>query len=820
MFWVALAWVAGLACGLLCPLPAWPLVAGAGVGLLMGVLRLVRSRRIQHTLEPAGRCLLLALVLLAWHAGSQVARQDALAANQRAALPAELPATIEGRVAEEPTFQPDGWQIVLRDVVATPQDLRLAPIRLRQSLSLTLRDTAAAPFTRNPHALPLPGRPLRAFGVLQPLLPPRTPTTFDHLQYWRSRQLQTRLTVARAQDVELGPASHGLWPDFLGLMRDTRLAIGELFERELPHPQANLARALVLGEVERLGLADRDAFRATGLSHLMAVSGFNTALVLLVFLGFARIAGAPPRLAMGIGMLAIAVFTALTGFEPPVLRAALMSFFVLAAFVLGRPGSTLAGLATATFVSLVIEPRNLLRIDWQLSYCCVLSLLLFTPPMLALLTRPLNIEAEHESAPPTLWRRLRYQWLWLPLAATLAVQLGMLPLQIYYFHQINLLFALANLVGIFLGSIAMVLLTIMIVLGWLPWLPIAIAWLASIAMELMIQFIRALEQAQWAQIALAGMPLVIMLLFYLIVLSGRWLRAPEADEAPNPPAQRRSLLFRLAALGVLLAWLPLVAGAPVGDLEVYFLDVGQGDAIVVRAPNGRVMLVDGGRNMPRDAGRYTVGPFLDALGIRRLDVVVATHADADHVGGLPWLLTHYDVGCVLHGPDLSTSQVFAAMRAVESARHIPVYQVQWGAALQGFGPLAVRCLGPVAGADNNNASIVLLLSYLQSQILLTGDLEAAGEQAILQAGLASDVEVLKLGHHGSKSSSSAAFLTATRPELAIISVGAKNRYGHPAPDVLHRLDHLQIPAFRTDQSGTLRLQTDGHRLELYRYAGR
>ncbi len=789
----------------------------AGVLAVVGGTLLWRSRRVYSDLMPTGRLLLVALGFLAWQAGSRVAHEDVAAQKQIKSMPPEFMARVSGHVAEEPVFKAESWQLILRDVVVEPLTTTTQPRRMVQRLCLTLRDYAAKTFIENPRALPLPGQNVRVIGRIQPLIAPRTPNNFDSMQYWRSRELQARLTVSQPEYLETGPPPQGMWSDFLDLMRQARQAIGALFERELPHPQANLARAFFLGEAERLELADRDAFRATGLSHLMAVSGFNTALVLLVILVFARIFGMPPRPAIGVGMLAIAVFTALTGFEPPVVRAAFMSFFILTAYLLGRPGGTLSGFAAAVFVSLVLEPRNLLRIDWQLSYSCVLSLLLFTGPLLHLLGKSLAIESEKTLEIPTnVWRRIFQRWLLLPLAATFAVQLGLLPLQLYYFRQINLLFPLANLVGIALGSAAMISLTMLVLIGWIPWFAIAATWAASICLELLMQFIRALQSAHAAQVPSPPMPLPIMFLFYMVLLSGCWVRFSSGPESET--SGKRHLIFRLAALLLVLAWLPVLMGAGrSGGFDLYLLDVGQGDAIVIRAPNQRVMVIDAGRNHPRDEGRFTVGPFLDALGIRRIDVLVATHADADHIGGIPWLLSHYDVGCVLHGPDVSSSHVFAATRAIELQRHVPVYQVEWGAVLRGFGPLDIHCIAPVPGLDNNDASIVLLLNYLKTDIMLTGDLGVRGEQAILRAGLARHIEVLKVGHHGSRTASSEGFLNALRPELALISVGAHNRYGHPAPEVLERFNQHHIPAFRTDQCGTLWLHSDGKKIALYSY---
>jgi competence protein ComEC len=235
---------------------------------------------------------------------------------------------------------------------------------------------------------------------------------------------------------------------------------------------------------------------------------------------------------------------------------------------------------------------------------------------------------------------------------------------------------------------------------------------------------------------------------------------------------------------------------------------------------GHILVVDGGPAMgSSDRGRLTVGPFLKTLGVSSIDCLAVSHADADHIGGIPYLLQTFGVKMMLEGADTADTELYRKMRGLERTRHVPLAQAGQGGMLGGFDPVRVRLLGPTPGGRDNNASVVLLLDYHDVQILLTGDLEASGERQLIQAGLAQDIEVLKLGHHGSHSSTSEDFLNAVKPEAALISVGKNNRYGHPSPDVLARLQEHGIADYRTDQFGALWLRTDGHRIRIYRFAG-
>lgn len=265
----------------------------------------------------------------------------------------------------------------------------------------------------------------------------------------------------------------------------------------------------------------------------------------------------------------------------------------------------------------------------------------------------------------------------------------------------------------------------------------------------------------------------------------------------------RTLLALAAA--VVLAWLGL-RGLPDGRLHVWFLDVGQGDAILIEAPDGRQILVDGGPS-PAALGDElgAVLPFWD----RSLDLLVLTHPDADHLTGLLPLFERYRIGGVVHSLGASGAAAGTWQYLLDQHGIVP-YAAARGARLE-VGPVLLTVLNPAAGAgiaggDNNDASVVLRLDYGPTSILLTGDAEEAAETAMMAAGLPLDADILKVGHHGSGGGTSAAFLARVKPQLAIIPVGADNRFGHPAPDLLDRLASMTV--LRTDQRGRIEVVAD------------
>lgn len=265
------------------------------------------------------------------------------------------------------------------------------------------------------------------------------------------------------------------------------------------------------------------------------------------------------------------------------------------------------------------------------------------------------------------------------------------------------------------------------------------------------------------------------------------------------------------ALVAITAWLAL-RGLPDGRLHVYFLDVGQGDAILIQAPDGRQILVDGGPSPTALLnGLGAVLPFWD----RSLDLVVLTHPDGDHITGLIPLLERYRVGQVLDVPQSDTSVLAKSWLAnLEQAQVSRTYAVR-GMRLP-LGDLLITVLNPGAtlltgtNSDDNNNAAVLRLDYGRTSLLLTGDAEQEAEADMIAAGLPLRADVLKVGHHGSNGSSSPSFLAAVAPRLAVIQVGADNTFGHPHPDLIERLAGVEI--LRTDRNGRIEVISDGQRL--------
>jgi competence protein ComEC len=310
---------------------------------------------------------------------------------------------------------------------------------------------------------------------------------------------------------------------------------------------------------------------------------------------------------------------------------------------------------------------------------------------------------------------------------------------------------------------------------------------------------------------------VMIALFYGLLLSGRWLQGGQTDQGTLDAPQRRSFIRHFGAASglmiIALVWTPLVNPAEPGAVDFYMLDVGQGDSFVLRA-GGKTLVIDAG---PDGRGRLTVEPFLRTMNIDRIDCLIATHADADHIGGMADLVEHFSIGRFIEGNDTSDSELYVALKKVLAQRRVPVARARAGDLIEGFGPARIRLLSPIAGMTDNNGSVVVEIDHQKINLLLMGDLETAGEEKLESAHAIGDVEVLKVGHHGSRSSTGDELIRESRPELSLISVGAHNRFGHPAAEVVGRLERAHSQILRTDRLGAIWLHSDGNTITAYRY---
>lgn len=574
--------------------------------------------------------------------------------------------------------------------------------------------------------------------------------------------------------------------------------------RGMPQREAALGRGFVLGEDGEVGSATKEDFRRSGLSHLLAVSGQNVALLGLLAMPFLAALGMPlrSRLVWVLGL--IAVYVPLAGAGPSILRAGLMGGLSLLATLAGRRTSRLYALAVAAGVLLAVEPEFVADVGWQLSFAAVLGILLLAAPLREAIGARFGERG---------WRRPLVEGAAMTIAATLATA----PLVAFHFEGISTTTLLANLLALPVVAPSMWLGMLVAAAGQVPGLPVEpLNSVNALLLAYVAQIAAWCGRPRWAYLHVHLSLLSLLAAYAAIaavsILILRWSRArkvkhardrssaggPESRLRVDISARRRRIVLGLGvgALALTLGFLVPGGGAAPGPppgLRVSVLDVGQGDAILLQPRGDPAVLVDGG-----PPGDGLAAKLRDA-GVERLGAVIVTHDQSDHAGGVRELFGALPIGRLLYGV-LRRSTLAAALAA-----RIPLRRLAGGAEIRSgrlrlavLWPSAELLEGPHSGEDPNRLAVVLLASWHSFSMLLTADAEA--EATPLEPG---PIDVLKVAHHGSDDAGLGALLDRTRPSLAVISVGSGNPFGHPTPTTLATLGAHRVRTLRTDSGGTV-----------------
>jgi len=566
-----------------------------------------------------------------------------------------------------------------------------------------------------------------------------------------------RLTVLE----DPGPSWH------VKLRRGAREAI----EGALPPASAALLAGLLLGERTALPSEVDAAFRRAGVYHLLAVSGFNVALIAGATFALLNLVRFPHRAAAAIAIVVVAAFAAVVGPQASVLRAAIMATLVLGALLVERDASVLNALALSAIVILALRPGDLHDPGFQLSFAATIGI------VVAPLPRGLVAGA---------------------VGVSLAAELAVLPITLAHFNQLSIVGPLTNLFAVPLAGLATIVGLAGVTASWLSAAAgdalVNATWPVLIVLRVLVAIAAA---PRWSLVHLpAPSWLAITAYVTALLLALTWWRL--RGTAPRRARYAGGVALPALALALTLAAWPVVR-PPDGRLRVIVLDVGQGDAIVIETPEGPTLLVDAGGGGPwrLDAGERVVAPVLWNRGTLRLGAALTTHDDQDHAGGMRAIRALFRIG-----------ETWSA----EALRAGP--RIVGGVRLTGLPAPA----GSPPPRGRNDDALALRIDHGLVSFLLASDITAVTEARLLATGIPLRATVLKVAHHGSRGSSTSEFLRAVSPLVAAISVGARNPYGHPSPEAVSRLDAVDAAVYRTDRDGAVIFETDGRSLSVTAWA--
>jgi competence protein ComEC len=678
-------------------------------------------------------------------------------------------------------------------------------------------------WTRLPAGLDT-GRELLVSGRLRRLRPGKGGSS-EFAAFLRQRGVSAELFLDRAR------ATGGRRGGVAGVLDRMRERAEHGVAAGLPAPEAALARGMVLGQDEEIDDATRQDWRDAGLAHLLAVSGQNVMLLVALAVPLLALARVGP-VGRGVALLGlVTLYVPLAGAGPSLQRAGIMGVAGIAAMMLSRPASRWYALLLATALTLVLNPRASDDPGWQLSFVAVAGILAVGRPLAAALTRVGGGLMRDPARQPA---RALMRGLADGIAITVAATLATAPLVAYHFDSVPLAGLLANLLALPAVAPAMWLGMVKAALG-LAAAPFPPAdELASLLGPLTRPPLAYLERLAERCADLPGgqlelplhSPLAVCAAYAAIGLAlaavrRLWRgglgpeRPPSLGFAEHAAAWRRApRSFRVAVVAVLVMVVLLASAAglgspsPPGDLTIRFLDIGQGDATLVQHPDGTAVLFDGG---PPEGG---VTRLLRRAGVRRLAIVVATHASRDHHGGLADVLARYPVGLLLDGGDGNPDPGLDAVREQAERRGVRIVPAVAPMTLCAGG-LVIHVLSPpsrppgLPPEDPNPRAVVAIVSSGSFDLLLSADAES---EALLPLELP-DVEAMKVPHHGSSDPGLPEVLDRLRPEIAGIEVGP-NTYGHPTPSTLATLEHAGVTTYRTDRDGTVTLTVKHGRMRV------
>ncbi|MGH9685871.1 MAG: ComEC/Rec2 family competence protein [Candidatus Acidiferrales bacterium] len=868
--WIAAAFAAGIAIAVRWPesLRVWLIVAAATI--VMGALTAWRG-----SVATAW-----AVALIAWVALGGLAaglERASVPANHVTRLIAagrldlSEPLRWRGRLREDPLSLPWGrrYEIDLEQV-----EIASAYVPIRGGLRVNLYD--------GPQAAGAPSG-LRAGDRVEALMKASPPRDFLDPGAFDVRGYLARQKIVLTGSLRSGELLQLIGRPQLTLLQRVARARGDLLARlDALFPgqrdRAAVLRAMLLGDRSFVDSKIVTAFQITAAYHVLVVAGLHVgALTIFIFWLCRRL-----RLSIiATSFITLAVLAAYVGLvqdRPPILRAALMAGLYLCARPLFRRVDLLNTVALAALVLLIWKPSELSDSSFQLSFLAAGVIAALALPWMERSTAPYHAGLRHlgdvtrDGAYPPKVVQFRIEMraaaaslssrmparlashanafiaapiriglrLWEVTLLSVVIQCGMMPLLAQDFHRVSLAGPISNIPAVLLTGV-------IVPLGFLA---LAATFLWSRLALLLAKVLGTLTSALLASVEwfariprvsyrIPGPPPWLLIAFLAALIALAFTARAAVARRPNRAAKRQmpppiaraewSSAAAFAVLIVLVASYPFAPHLDRGKLGVTVLDVGQGDSIFIESPSGRTMLIDGGGlagsewvggyRSGTDVGEEVVSPYLWSRGLKRIDAVVLSHADHDHIDGLYSVLQNFKVGELWVGWD-DPRPAFARLLDEARSRGIRIVHVDQGEHFD-FGASRADVLWPPAGGvgdSPNDNCVVLRLSEGKSHFLLTGDIEKTAEDGLLADREPLASEFLKVPHHGSKTSSTAPFLAAVDPRVAVVSVGASNPFGHPSPAVVARYQQDGVRLLRTDRDGAVTALADGNALLVSAYA--
>ena len=645
---------------------------------------------------------------------------------------------------------------------------------------------------------------------------------FDYSKYLK--QLKIYGTI-RCENVEL--IKHKQANKILEITNYISNKIEENTKQILDKETSSILLGLVLGNKQELDEETQENYRNASMSHILAVSGMHVAYVILgINLIFKNIIGKRNTNILNIIVLIFYMF--ITNFSPSITRAGIMGIIAISSKLIYRKNDIYTSMSISLLLILLNNPFSIQNLGLQLSYGGVIGIIIFNKSILKFLK---NLKIKNKT----------YKYKIRPLiqkytdkikeiiSVSLSVQIAIIPIILYNLNIFNPYFLITNLILSFAIGPVIILGFLFIIIACINFSiakifePILRAGITT------INFISNIGKLPFSKIYIATPNLNSIIIYYLFVAVLFIIYNIYSAKKPNKTQIRTKNLIAIAKIKLrknkqkikpiiaIIILLILVVNLIPKNLKIHFIDVGQGDSTLIVTPQNKTILIDGGGSSSEfDVGKNTLVPYILDRGFTQIDIIIISHFDQDHVGGIMTVLQELKVKKVYISKQVEKSENYEKFLDIVSNKKIKVYDVVSGNKIHIEKNLYIDILWPTNNQITtnilNNNAIVCNLHYKNFSMLFTGDIEKIAEIEILEKYSRTTqflkANILKVGHHGSKSSSISEFLNTVKPQIAVIGVGKNNKFGHPNSEVLQRLENINSKIFRTDLNGEITIEVN------------
>jgi len=613
---------------------------------------------------------------------------------------------------------------------------------------------------------------------------------FNYELYLAREKIFTYLNIWQEKDIQkIGEDDSNFLVSFSLSARDK---IKEITKQTLPPPYNYLLIGMLLGEKSFIPTDLKEVFAEAGIMHILAVSGLHVGIIAMALIAFLGILRLPKKPKLLILISILIMYASITGFRPSVLRATIMFILLIGGKLLNRSRNLNISLFFAAFLILLSNPLILYDAGFLLSFIVTFSIINLSPILQGLFSKIVI-------------------WIKSPLAVSTAAWIGIFPLSAYFFSKVSIISIVSNIFIIPLTGIAVILgfVTFFIGLASISFAGI-IANINYLVLNLITLIAKSFSLIPFAFVYVAQPSIMVIILYYLSVF---FMVEIFYKKTLSQKIKKKAALI---VLSVTLLIIIVQVFYPADNLKVNFINVGEGDCILIEAPNKINILIDGGGTPQSDfdVGSKIVIPYLRRKGINEIDLLILTHPHLDHLEGLLPVLRELKVDMVLDSGLICDLPAYKEFISIIQKKGIPYHKAKAGDNFIFSNNLEIFLLNPLydsdfyCESDFNNASIVVKLFYKNTDFLFTGDIEEAAEKKLLVWQNILQSDILKVGHHGSSTSTNLEFLDKVDPSIAVITVG-KNHFGHPSQKIIERLEDKKIQIYRTDEDGTIIIRTNG-----------